>query len=335
MKQAVLYQTGGPDSFQICEMDEPEIKQDEILVRVDHAGVAFADVMMRHGVYPKMPKLPFAPGYDICGIVLKTGVKVSNIKIGDKVIALTQYGGYSQLAKVHCQRAIAVPNDTDSAEAAALVLNYISAYQMLTIYVQFKPGQKILIHSAAGGVGTAATQIAKAMGLKVYGTCSAKKAHIVEACGATPIDYQNCDFVEILNEQEPGGVDVVLDPIGGPHWVRSQKVLRPGGILIGFGFFSLFSKDKIIGSFLNSAKYIVSLNIGSLLPRAKKFKLYSIRPNDHRAIQESLRCILDMYLHGKIKPVIYQTYPLEKVSQAHFDLANSVSYGKIVLSCQV
>ena len=333
MKQAVLYQTGSSNSFKIQKMEPPELKKDHILVKVDHAGVAFADVMMRHGKYPGAPKLPFAPGYDICGIVQKVGDSVTGISVGDKVIALTRFGGYSQLAVVHYKRAVKVSQNINSAEAAALVLNYISAYQMLSKYKNLKTGNKILIHSAAGGVGTAAAQIGSFWGLKVYGTCSTKKKSIVEQCGGIPIDYTKNDFVPVLRDLEPDGFDIILDPIGGRHWLRSKSLLNRTGILIGYGFFSMFNKDKVVSGLTESVKLILSLIFKSGLPGGKKFKLYSINPNNHKEIQDSLKNILEMYLNRKIKPVIYKIYNLEDVSKAHFDLANSISYGKIILNC--
>ena len=334
MKQASLIKTGGPDSFKIQSIETPPVGKNQILVKVDHAGVAFADVMMRHGKYPRMPKLPFTPGYDICGTVQAIGKSVTDINIGDKVIALTQFGGYSQFSIVHYKRAIKVPNDIDSSEAVALVLNYISAYQMLSKHTHQNSNKKILIHSAAGGVGTAATQIALLLGYKVYGTCSTTKVKIVEKCGGIPIDYTKNDFVKTLKELEPEGFDLILDPIGGDHWLKSIEVLKRKGLLIGYGFFSMFQKDKIIGSVMDSGKLILSLSVKSLWPWAKKFKLYSIRPDHYKEIQSSLKEVLNMYIDGKIKPVIYRIYPLDEVSKAHYDLVNSLSYGKIVLDCR-
>ena len=330
----MLYKTGGPDSFRIAPAVEPSISDEEILIQVEYAGVAFADVMMRHGQYPKLPKLPFTPGYDVCGVVEKTGKAVSGIRKGDKVIALTQFGGYSQIAKVHFKRAVVVPSSMPGAEAVSLVLNYISAYQMLHKYRTFNTGDKILIHSAAGGVGTALLQIARSMGLKVYGTCSSSKIHIVERNGGIAVDYTKCDFVQTMQQLEPDGMDAVFDPVGGSHWLASRDTLKQNGLLIGFGFFSMFEKDNVAGSIMDSGKLIVKLLFTSLLPHSRKFKLYSIDPNNHNAIHKSLESVKELYLNKKIKPEIYKIYPLQEVAQAHYDLANSVSYGKIILDCR-
>lgn len=333
MKSVILYKTGGIDSFKVEEVTIPAVKAEQILVRVEFAGVAFADVMMRHGKYPKMPKLPFTPGYDIFGIVEKTGANVSGIKAGDKVIALTQFGGYAEKAVVHYKRAIKVADDIEGSEAAALVLNYISAYQMLNKYKPLAPGNKILVHSAAGGVGTALVQIASSMGLKVYGTCSPNKQEVVKKCGGIPINYKEKNFVKVLKEIEPAGVDMVFDPIGGKNWLESGKVLNKAGMLIGFGLFSMFNKDKVIGSMLDAFKIIFRLVLKSLLG-GNKFKFYNIQPDNFPEIQNALEKILDLYTSKSIKPVIYKIYSMDDVSSAHFDLANSKSYGKIILDCR-
>ena len=334
MKHAVLVKTGGPDSIQIQETEKPAPANKEITIKVDHAGVAFADVMMRHGIYPGAPKMPFTPGYDVCGSISEIGSGVSGFSIGEKVIALTQFGGYAQYASVHYKRAIKVPDNINTAEAVTLVLNHISAYQMLTKYKKLRPGNTVLIHSAAGGVGTAATQIARSMGLKTYGTCSTSKINIVKNLGATPIDYKKEDFVTRTRELEPQGVDFVLDPIGGEHWVQSRKVLKSQGTLVGFGFFSLFDHDRPIGSFMDAGRIILSLMIKTWIPGLKKFHLYSIQPKNHKAVQKSLREVLEMYNNGDIKPIIGKEYKLNEVSKAHEELANSKAHGKLILNCK-
>ncbi|MES0491293.1 MAG: zinc-binding dehydrogenase, partial [Leptospirales bacterium] len=285
MKHAVLTKIGGPESLELQETTIPKPLKDELLVKVDHAGVAFADVMMRHGKYPSAPKLPFTPGYDICGTVVETGDNVSDFNVGDKIIALTQFGGYAQYATVHHGRAIKVPELITTSEAVVLVLNYISAYQMLTKYKKLTSGNTVLIHSAAGGVGTAALQIARTMGLKTYGTCSTGKTKIVEQNGGIAIDYKTVDFAQQMRKLEPDGVDFILDPIGGNHWIQSKSVLKPKGTLVGFGFFSMFQNDKVIGSIMDIGKIMIPLILGSMLPGAKKFHMYSIKPNQYGKIQ--------------------------------------------------
>ena len=278
MKSAVLYKTGGIDSFKIEELNVPIINPDQILVKVEFAGVAFADILMRHGKYPKMPKFPFTPGYDICGVVEQIGGDVKEFNVGDKVIALTQFGGYSEKTVVHHKRAMKIPATMNGAEAVTLVLNYISAYQMLTKYKPLRPGNKVLIHSAAGGVGTALVQVANSMGLKVYGTCSASKQEIVKRYGCIPIDYKKENFVKVLNEMEPDGLDMVFDPVGGKNWIESNEVLNKKGMLIGFGLFSLFNKDEVVGSMVDAFQVIMKLIVKSFFG-GNKFTFYNISIN--------------------------------------------------------
>lgn len=334
MRRAVLTKSGGPESFQIEEAPIPEPGAHEILIQVDHAGVAFADVMMRHGKYPGAPKMPFTPGYDVCGTVTQLGSAVTSLAVGDKVIALTQFGGYAEYCVVHEGRAARVPKESDTKEAAALALNYVSAYEMLHKYRDLAPGSIALIHSAAGGVGTAALQIAQTLGLKVYGTCSAAKTVVVAENGGLPIDYQNEDFVIRVHEAEPQGVDIILDPIGGGHWMRSQRVLKSGGLLVGFGLFSIFDKDKPVGSIMDAGRTILSLSLKSMLPFTQKFRMYNINPKGLKALHKSLNGVVELYSSGKVRPVIGKEYPLEDVGLAHDDLANGRAVGKLVLNCR-
>src|SRR5215470_2394836 len=185
--------------------------------------------MMREGVHPETPRLPFTPGWDLIGLVERLGNGVSGLEPGQIVAALPISGAYAEFVCLPQRELVPVPSELDAAEAVSLVLNYVTASQMLHRSAHVRPGQRVLIHGAAGGVGTALLQLGRLAGLEMYGTCSSRGASAVAYLGAISIDYQHQDFVEEVHRLTGEGVDVVFDGIGGPHIWRSRKALRPGG----------------------------------------------------------------------------------------------------------
>lgn len=328
MKKIILTKLGGPESLEIQDAEIPEPGDNEIQVKVSKAGVAFAEVEMRHGRYPKAPKLPYTPGYDICGIVTKTGKSVEGFNVGDKVVALIQFGGYAEYAIADANLAVTIPQSADSTEAAALGLNYISAYQMLTKFRGNEKGGSIVVHSAAGGTGTALIQIAKNMGLKIYGTASATKLALLTKLGAIPIDRNK---EETIKDLEPEGVDMVLDPIGGEHWHKALKLIKKGGSLVAYGLLSMFDHDKPVGGLYDLGRQILSLKVFNY---GRKFHMYNLPWND-KAVHDALQTVVQMYQDGKIKPVIGKVYSLLDAKKAHEDLASGKAQGKLILDCNL
>ena len=237
MKQTRIIVTryGGPDALQVLEEECPEPKDGEVRVRVLAAGVSLPDLMMREGIHPETPPLPFTPGWDLVGVVDRLGDGVSGIEPGQIVAALPISGAYAEFVCLPQRELVLVPSGLDPAEAVSLVLNYVTAYQMLHRSGKVKPGQRVLIHGAAGGVGTALLQLGRLAGLEMYGTCSARDAPSVSNLGGIPIDYQHQDFVTEIHRQTGEGVDVVFDSIGGSHIWRSRKALHPGGRVVAYG----------------------------------------------------------------------------------------------------
>lgn len=328
-RRVELYKTGGPDSLRLIEDQQPEPKAREIRVRVRASGVAYADVMMRHGKYPGAPKIPFTPGYDVMGVVDAVGPDAQDFQPGDTVIAVPQFGGYADSVCVDERRAISVPQDIDAQDAVCLALNYVSAYQMLHHYARAKPGDKILVHSAAGGVGTALLQLGGLLGLTMYGTASAGKHDLVEACGGQPIDYRANDFVEVVRQRQPEGLDAVFDPIGADHWLRSRKTLKKGGVLVGFGLLSAFEDDRPVGSLIAVVGRVLRLKV---LSAGRRFVFFGINfAKDPPAFRRDLQAVVDLYLAGKIKPHVGKVLPLSEAAEAHRLLAAGAVRGKIVL----
>jgi NADPH:quinone reductase-like Zn-dependent oxidoreductase len=229
---------GGPDALQVIEEECPEPKRGEVRVKVLAAGVGLPDILAREGVHPETPKVPFTPGWDLVGMVDRLGDGVTGIEPGQIVAAMPISGAYAEFVCLRQRELVPVPTGLDPSEAVSLILNYITAYQMLHRSAQVKPGQRLLIHGAAGGVGTALSQLGRLAGLEMYGTCSLRGASAVSDLGGIPIDYKNQDFVKEINRLTSQGVDVVFDGIGGSNLWRSREALRPGGKIVVYGFTS-------------------------------------------------------------------------------------------------
>lgn len=332
---------GGPDALQVVEEECPEPKDGEVRVRVLAAGVSLPDVMMREGIHPETPPLPFTPGWDLVGVVDQLGAGVSGLEPSQIVAALPISGAYAEFVCLPQRELVSVPSGLDAAEAVSLVLNYVTAYQMLYRSAKVRPGQRVLIHGAAGGVGSALLQLGRLAGLTMYGTCSSRGASAVTDLGGIPIDYQQQDFVEEIHRLTGEGMDVVFDSIGGTHIWRSRKALRPGGRVVAYGLTGSLRDGRLAsgrsgGRHRFRAIAIFGLYIagGWLLPGRKRVVPYSIqwlkrlRPAFFR---EDLTALLDLLQQRKIKPLIARRLPLVEARQAHEALGKGGVTGKIVL----
>jgi NADPH:quinone reductase len=334
-KHIVISQFGGPENLLLVEDDLREPGPNEVRVKALSAGVSFADILMRQGVHPEswnLGRTPFTPGWDIVGVVDKLGNKVSSWHIGQIVTALPVVGGYSEYIFMSSNDLVAVPIGLDPADVVSLVLNYITAYQMLHRCAHIKSGESILINGgAAGGVGTALLQLGKLVNLdKMFGTASAEKHGIVSDLGGIPIDYKSVNLdQEIIrltshNDNEPG-VDAVFDGIGGKSFKSSYEILRSGGRLVAYGG----TPTADLGDWL----MMFTMNVVS---DKKKFILYSIQTLKRLNpawFHEDLVLLLDLLKQGKIKPIIGAKMPLDDAAKAHELLANGSAKGKIVLIC--
>src|SRR6188768_1704975 len=244
-KRVIVTHYGGPDALRVVEEECPEPKNGEVRVRVLAAGVSLPDIMAREGVHPETPPVPFTPGWDLVGVVDRLGEGVSGIEPGQIVAALPISGAYAEFVCLPQRELVPVPSGLDPAVAVSLVLHYITAYQMLHRSAQVKPGQRVLIHGAAGGVGSAPLQLGRRAGLEMYGTCSSRGAPAVSDLGGIPIDYQRQDFVKEIRHLTGEGVDAVFDGIGGAHIWRSRKALRAGGKVVAYGLTSSLSGGRL------------------------------------------------------------------------------------------
>jgi NADPH2:quinone reductase len=332
---------GGPDALQVVEEECPEPKAGEVRLRVQAAGVSLPDLMMREGIHPETPRLPFTPGWDLVGVVDRLGAGVTGIEPGQIVAALPIHGAYAEFVCLRSHELVPVPPGLDAAEAVSLVLNYITAYQMLHHSAHVKPGQRVLIHGAAGGVGTALLQLGRLVGLEMYGTCSSRGTSAVSDLGGIPIDYQHQDFVEEIHRLTTEGVDVVFDGIGGTHIWRSRKALRRGGRVVAYGLTGMLSGGRLASGrsgrrnrFGGIAIFALYIAGGWLLPGRKRVVPYSIQWLKRRKptlFREDLTSLLDLLKENQIKPLVAQRFPLVEARQAQELLGKGGVAGKIVL----
>jgi NADPH2:quinone reductase len=297
--------------------------------------------MAREGVHPETPPVPFTPGWDLVGVVDRLGEGVSGIEPGQTVAALPIHGSYAEFVRLPQRELVPVPPGLDAAEAVSLVLNYVTAYQMLHRSAKVRPGQRVLIHGAAGGVGTALLQLGRLAGLEMYGTCSSRGASVVSDLGAIPIDYQHQDFVKEIHRLTGDGVDAVFDGIGGTHIWRSRKALRPGGRVVAYGITSSLRGGRLASGrpgrrhrYRAIAIFGLYIAGGWLLPGRKRVVPYSIQTLKRlkpALFRPDLIALFDLLQQRKIKPLIAQRFPLGEARHAQELLGKGGVTGKIVL----
>jgi len=339
--RVIVTHYGGPDALQIIEEECPEPKRGEVRVKVVAAGVSLPDIMAREGIHPETPAVPYTPGWDLVGVVDLLGEGVSGIEPGQIVAAMPIHGAYAEYVCLRQRELVPVPSGLDAAEAVSLVLNYITAYQMLHRSAKVRPGQSVLIHGASGGVGTALLQLGRVAELDMYGTCSSKGAPTVSGLGGIPIDYRDQDYVTEIERLTGEGVHAVFDPIGGAHLWHSRAALRTGGRVVGYG-----NTTSLRGEGLTSGRpgrrnrlhgvpvYALYIAGGWLLPGRKRVIPYSIQTLKRlrpALFRRDLGTLLDLLQQQKIKPVIAQRFPLAQARKAQELLEKGGVVGKIVL----
>jgi len=274
-------------------------------------------------------------------VVDRLGNGVSGIEPGQRVAALPIHGAYAEFVCLQQRELVPLPSGLDAAEAVSLVLNYVTAYQMLHHSAKVQPGQRVLIHGAAGGVGTALLQLGRLAGLEMYGTCSSRSMPAVSDLGGIPIDYRHQDFVTEIRRLTSEGVDVVFDPIGGTHLWRSRKALRPGGVVVGYGLRSALRGEGLASGrpgrrqrFRGTAIFGLCIAAGWLLPGRKRVVPYSIqwlKRQNPVMFREDLIKLLDLLAQREIKPLVAERLPLVEARRAHELLGRGGVTGKIVL----
>jgi NADPH:quinone reductase-like Zn-dependent oxidoreductase len=342
-KRIVISRYGGPDVICVVEEELLEPNNGEVRIKILTAGVSLPDIMAREGIHPETPKVPFTPGWDLVGVVDRIGKGASGIEIGQVVAAMPIHGAYTEFICLPQHELIPVPSGLDAAEAVSLILNYITAYQMMHRSAKVKTNQRVLIHGASGGVGTALLQLGHIAGLEMYGTCSMRNAQAVSELGGTPIDYQNKDFVKEIKRLTDDGVDVVFDPMGGSHLWNSRKILRNGGKVVGYGLISSIRGEGLKSSrpgnrqrFSGTAIFGMYIAGGWVLPGKKRIIPYSIQTFkrlNQEIFRQDLTFLFNLLKEQKIRPIIAHRFKLTDAKQAHEMLGRGGVVGKIVLEC--
>jgi NADPH:quinone reductase len=340
-QRIVVHEYGGADALQLIDEEVPEPKAGEVRVKVLAAGVAMPDVMAREGIHPETPRVPYTPGWDLVGLVDGLGHGVSGFQPGQAVAAMPIHGAYAGYVCLKREELVPIPAGLDAAEAVCLLLNYVTAFQMLHHSAKVQPGQSILIHGAAGGVGTALLQLGGLLGLTMYGTCSSRGAAAVTELGGTPVDYRRDDLAQEVLRLSRGGVDAVFDPFGGAHMWRSRELLRDGGKVVAYGTTTSLRSEGL-GSkrpgrrnpFHGIPSFALYIAGGLVLPGGKRIVPYSIqwfkrlRP---ALFRRDLTLLFELLGKRQLKPVVASRMPLSRARIAHELLSKGGVIGKIVL----
>jgi NADPH:quinone reductase-like Zn-dependent oxidoreductase len=323
-RSVVVTKLGGPEVLQTVENELREPAPGEVRIRVLAAPVCAPDIEVRRGRSPFAPRLPFTPGYAVVGPVDAVGSGVTQTAAGAQAAALLGYGGYAEYAYVSERNLIPVPPALNPGEVAPLILNYIVAYHVMHWWARVKPGDKVLIIGASGGIGTAFLQLGRLAGLTMYGIASKDKHPILKEYGAVPIDYHTQDFVKVIREAEPDGLDAVFDGMAGDYYRRGFSVLRRGGVLVGYGNpHSPWATLNVLGQ----------TALFSLLPNGRRAKYYStgVSRLDRRPFLKDWAALFGLLGEGKIKPVIAARFPLLEAAKANELLESGQVVGNIVL----
>ncbi len=330
MRAVVITKHGGPQVMQVQERDDPSPGPGEVRIEVAASGINFADVMARVGLYADAPKPPCVVGYEVAGTIVEVGEGVNGLSHGQRVMAGTKFGGYASQVVALAGDVVALPEELTFEQGAAIPVNYGTAWAALIGYGSLQPGERVLIHAAAGGVGIAATQIAKRHGAEVYGTSSPGKHERIAELGVDhPLDYTREGWESGLPK-----FDVILDAIGGKSFRRSYSMLRPGGRLVAFGASAVMSGEK--------RNIVTALRTVARMPRFNMIKQMSeskavIGLNmlslwvDRGTLAPWVDPLTELLADGTIKPVVAEAFSFEHADDAHRMISERRNVGKVVL----
>ncbi|MDA7501917.1 zinc-binding dehydrogenase [Chitinophagales bacterium] len=334
---AVLVKTGKPsDCFELRSVPIPEVGPQQVRIKAEAFGLNFADIMARKGLYDDCPKLPTVIGYDVVGRVDAVGAEVSDFQIGQRVTALTRFGGYAEYAVTMREGVAAIPDDMPIGTALALSTQYCTAYFSAAEMINLFPGDKVLVQAAAGGVGTALVQWAKHRGCEVFGTASKQKFDHIRAQGVDhPIDYRNQDFKkEIEAIAGKNSIDAVFDAIGGSSVKKGWSLLNSGGRFVSYGASDLTTSKTLFGK-LGTVLGFGLFHPIQFLQGSKAFtgvNMLRIADNKPQTFERVLKEVIRYTNEGVFKPVVAeQQFSIKDVGAAHAYMESRKSIGKIVV----
>ena len=337
MKQVWITSTGGIGSLQLREAPDPQPQGAELRIRVKASGVNFADILARKGLYPDAPKLPAVVGYEVSGVVDAAGPDAQSGWVGKQVLALTRFGGYADTVVVSQAQVFEKPVALDFEQAAAIPVNYLTAWQLLVVMGALKPDEKVLIHNAGGGVGLAAIDIARHIGATIFGTASTGKHKFLKERGVhEAIDYTRLDWTrEVARLTEGRGVELITDPLGGAEWKKSYRALRSTGRLGMFGASTATESRlpgvlKLLGvglgmpwfnpvALMNQNRSVFGVNLGHLWDEPLKIRGW-------------MNALLDGVETGWLRPHVDRVFPLAEVGDAQAYIEARKNIGKVILS---
>jgi len=337
MRAVVITRHGGPEVLQVRTAPDPTPLAGEVRIRVRAAGLNFAEVMARQGLYPDAPKPPCVVGYEVAGVVDAVGPGVERPAVGARVFALVRFGGHADTICVKAAATWEIPDGVGFEEAAALPVNYLTAWLMIFRTASVRRGERVLVHMAAGGVGIAALQLLRTIpDTEVFGTASGSKHDAIRREGCThPIDYRTRDYAAEVRALTRGeGIDVVLDPLGGRDWGKGYALLRAGGRIVAYGFANASGGER--------RSWLRLVSQGIQIPRFSPLRMMGENRgvagfnlghlwNRPEMIREAADALIALWREGRIKPHVDSTFPLERAADAHRRIQQRLNVGKVVL----
>ncbi|HKJ36280.1 MAG TPA: zinc-binding dehydrogenase [Solirubrobacterales bacterium] len=342
MRAVVITEHGEPDVLAVQDRPDPPVGPRDVRIEVKAAGINFADLLARSGMYPDAPKPPCVVGYEVAGVVESVGADVDAFSAGDRVFGGSQFNGYAELVCADQDDVLALPDDLSFEQGAAIPVNYATAYAGLMIMGGMRAGDRVLLHAAAGGVGVAGSQIARNVGAEVFGTASPSKHDAIREHGvAHPIDYRGDDFERVVSELTDGeGIDIAMDAIGPSSFRKDYRLLRPGGRLICFGLSEVQTGTgrNIPGLLKGLAgmttatmpwwKSLAIMNENKGVFGLNMLSWWKTEGNISRAIEP----LADDFAAGRLGPVVAEAFPFDRAADAHRFIHDRKNIGKVVLT---
>lgn len=337
MRQLLISRYGPPEVLTVRDAPDPPVTAGSVRIRVKAAGVNFSDLLARQGLYPDAPKPPCVVGYEVAGVVDALGSGVAAPRVGDRVIAMTKFGGQSELIVVPATFVFPLPDGWSFEEGAALLVVYLTAHHMLVRVAAARHGETVLVHAAAGGVGLAVAELARILGLRVLGLASPGKHDVLRTYGVVPLDGRDPRWPDAVRHVAPGGVDIVLDAVGGDSWRQGYALLAPLGRLVCYGASELAvglrrNPLKIVWKALrwprfaplglmNHNRGVAGVNLGHIW-------------SAEQIVRPQVEALLGYARDGRIRPRVDRAFPLAEAAAAHHYIHERRNIGKVVLTLE-